>query len=239
MVSICRVLLVVFLFTANLNGLFAQFKGNGNVTTEAREVKYFDEIVAKGQFDLLITQGKEYKVEVTVDENLQNYILTQVTKQKLYIEVPDNIRKMKELKIHLTVDDLNSFVLLGEVDAITDTLHLRTADFFVSGTSDLELNIVSETLDFEVTDVANVTINGSADEFNLRVTDEAFLDAKHLETNICTLKASGFSDISVNVQKKFNLRVTGIGKIYYYGTPEINNMINSGTTFIIRRKLAE
>lgn len=215
----------------------AQLKGDGNVTTQKRDITYFDEIVAKGQFEMFLTQGKEFKVEVTIDSNLQMYVLTQVTKQRLYIEVPDNLRKIKELKVNITVDDLNSLVLIGAVDATSDSLRLKTADFFISGTSDLKTYIFSETLDFEVSDVANVTAYGQTDKFNLRVTDEALIDAKFLETNICNLKASGFSDISVNVQKEFNLRVTGVGNIYYYGNPEINNTINSGTTFIIRRKL--
>lgn len=230
--SIITGFLLLFTFVT-----FGQFKGDGNVVTQKRDIPYFDEIVAKGQFELHISQGNEYKVEVTVDDNLQMYVLTQVTKQRLFIEVPDNIRKAKELKVHVTVDDLNSFVLLGAVDAITDTLNLKTSDFFISGTSDIELNIISEQLVFEVTDVANVTINGKATNFDLRVADEALIDAKYLETNICSLKASGFSDISVNVQEEFNLRVTGVGNIYYYGDPEINNTINSGTAFIIKRKL--
>lgn len=216
---------------------FAQLKGDGNVTTQIRDIPYFDEVVAKGQFELHVTQGDMHQVEVIVDSNLQMYVLAQVTKQRLFIEVPNNIRRVKELKVNVTVGDLNSFVLIGAVDATTDTLNLKTSDFFISGTSDLKLHIMSEQIDFEVTDVANVEIFGKANNFDLRVTDEAYLDAKYFETNICTLKASGFSDISVNVQKEFNLRVTGIGNIYYYGQPEINNTINSGTAFIIRRKL--
>lgn len=234
---IYRFLFILVLFTSGSYYSYGQPKGDGNVTTEKRDVPYFDEVIAKGQFELHVSQGDAYKVEVTIDENLQMFILTQVTKQRLYVEVPDNLRKIKELKVHITVEDLNNFVLLGAVNAITDTLHLKTADFFISGTSDIDLKVFSEKLDFEVTDVANVKVFGQSDVFLLRVTDEAFIDAKYFETNTCSLKASGFSDITVNVQKEFNLRVTGIGNIYYYGDPEVNNTINSGTAFIIRRKL--
>jgi len=232
-----RILYVIGFLAVCYFSSFGQFKGDGNIITELRDVPYFDELIAKGQFELYISQGNEYKVEVTADSNLQMAILTQVTKQRLYIEVPDNIKKMKELKVHVIVEDLNNFILLGAVDAFTDTLHLKTADFFISGTSDIDLYIVSEKLDFEVSDVANVKVFGKSEEFILRVTDEAFIDAKYFETNICSLKASGFGEIAINVQKQFNLRVTGIGNIYYYGDPEINNTINSGTAFIIKRKL--
>ena len=212
-------------------------KGDGNVTSKNRDLTYFDQIVAKGKFDLVIKQASEYDLEIITDDNLHQFILSEVKNNQLYIEVPDIIKKVKKIEIIVTISDLNNLFLLGDVDCVTpDTLQLKTTDFFISGVSTLNVKLLATCLNCEATDVANVTIEGVAETFNLRVTDEALFFAKNFQTSICTLKASGYSDITLNVQKELNLRVTGIGNIYYHGNPKINNIINSGTAFIIRRK---
>lgn len=227
-------LLVILIITSTSS--FAQLiKGDGNVTTQKIDVPYFDEIVVKGEFELEVKQASKYDIQVSIDSNLHNFIFAEVKNQMLFLEVPETIRKVKQVKIVITVSDLNRLVILGAVDAITDTLFLKTTEIFVSGTSNLDLFIRSSELLYEITDVANGNIKGSTDKFELRVTDEALVNARYFEANICDLKASGYSDITLNIKESFSYRVTGVGNVYYYGDPKISNTINSGTALIIRR----
>ncbi|MCK4662322.1 MAG: DUF2807 domain-containing protein [Bacteroidales bacterium] len=211
-------------------------RGNGNVVVLERNAEDFTGIVAKGKFDLKITQGNSNKIEVKTDENLQKYILADLKKDIITITVPEIIKKAKALEIIITVKNLKSLIALGSVNIFIDSLKTDKADIFLSGMCDLNINIFCNELIFEISDVGSAILSGKTDIFNARITDEANLDAFELVSNKCDLKTSGYSDVRVNVKDELTLRTTGIGNIYYKGNPVVNNTINSGTTFIIKRK---
>ncbi|HKJ40886.1 MAG TPA: DUF2807 domain-containing protein, partial [Sunxiuqinia sp.] len=73
--------LTLLLFIAvGFNSCLEDFSviGNGHSATETRGTSYFDEVKSSGSFEVFITPGDDYLVEVTAETNLLPYIITEV-----------------------------------------------------------------------------------------------------------------------------------------------------------------
>ncbi|NOZ46823.1 MAG: DUF2807 domain-containing protein [Chlorobi bacterium] len=228
---------LLILLLTNFN-LFAQtIRGNGNVLTEERKISHFKGLIATGAFEVNLVQGDEEKVVIVADENLHNIFITNVRNENLNIQTIGEVKKAKELKVFVTLKNLNHLLAIGAVDIRTDTTIVTDdLDVFVSGISTVKVNVKANNLSFEITDGAYGFLQGEVNNFEIRVADEAELNAFNLKAKKCNAKISGYSDAKINVSDELKLRVTGAGNLYYKGDPNIPDRIFSGTGFIIKRK---
>ena len=72
--------------------LFSQVRGNGNVEKQERNVGDFTGIEVRSGIDLVVNQGDQSKLVIEADENLQEYIITEVESGVLKIYVQKNTR---------------------------------------------------------------------------------------------------------------------------------------------------
>ena len=66
-------------------------KGSGNVILEERDVSGFDQIVMAGAGQIIITQGDRESLSIETDDNLLEYISTEVTGDTLEIDFTKDI----------------------------------------------------------------------------------------------------------------------------------------------------
>lgn len=205
--------------------------------TKEREVLPFTGIIASGSFELFLERGDKQKVVIEADENIHNLFISNVRNENLDIQIIGTVKRAKALRVYVTFVELKHLITIGAVDVRTDTLiKAENVEVFASGVSSVKLNVESTNLNAEITDGAYVFLQGKTENLDVRVTDEAELNAFNLETVNCYTKISGYSDAKINVSGDLRLRVTGAGNLYYKGTPNITDRIFSGTGFIIRRK---
>jgi len=231
----------LFLFFAILSfvPLNAQvLRGNGQVTSDERDLPKFRGIIAKGSFELFISQGEQQKVIIEADQNLHNLFIANVRNEMLDLQIVGEVKKAKSLKVYVTLENLNYLLAIGAVDVKTDTtFKTEEISIFLSGVSGVKLNIDTKFVDIEIADGAYAYLQGKTERIDIHVTDEAELNAFNLQAKKCNAKISGYSDAKINVLDEMKLRVTGAGNLYYKGNPIITDRIFSGSGFIIKRKL--
>ncbi len=240
MKSIYSLLLSVFLFfyLPGLNTISQTIKGDGNVVTQERVVPPFRGIIATGSFELFLTQGEEQKIVIEADQNLHNLLISNVRNEMLNVQIIGEVRKAKSLKVFITLVNIEHLIAIGAVDIRTDTTIItERLAVFISGISSIKLNISAKELEFEITDGAYSYLQGEVENFDIRVTDEAEINAFNLIAKNCDAKVSGYSDAKLNVLDEMKLRVTGASNLYYKGNPNITDRIFSGTGFIIKRRI--
>ena len=64
-----------------------KIKGNGNVVTIERSTDDYDAIAVSGWFNVILVDGQEGKLSIEGEENLLEYIKTEVKEGKLVIKV--------------------------------------------------------------------------------------------------------------------------------------------------------
>lgn len=224
------------LFIATVNAQWGKkVKGNGNVVTIERTTSNYDAISVAGWFDVELVDGREGKLTLTGEENLLEYIETEVKNGKLVIKVEKGINLSpsiwkKGVLITIPVESINSVTLSGSGDIIGKK-KIKTTDFesSVSGSGDVTLAIEAESISSTVSGSGNMNLSGRAKNLNIQVSGSGDVKAFDLEAEDVKVTVSGSADVKVTANKSLVARVSGSGDINYKGNPEKIDSKSSGS----------
>ena len=83
-------------------------RGHGNVVTKERKTDSFTGIKVSSGIDVYLKQGNDESVSVEADENLHEYILTEVRGGVLNVYTEYNIREAERKRVYVTMKEVNS-----------------------------------------------------------------------------------------------------------------------------------
>mgnify|MGYP003840267033 FL=1 len=107
-------LLALFIFigftSCNFNANFGNgIDGSGNVITEKRNInQQFTKISASTGVNVILEQGSPAEVEVETDDNLIDYVITEVENGTLIIKIEGNINMMTTVNIRVKTETISS-----------------------------------------------------------------------------------------------------------------------------------
>ncbi|HVX49006.1 MAG TPA: DUF2807 domain-containing protein, partial [Chitinophagaceae bacterium] len=83
--------------------------GNGNLTTETRNISSASFIESHGSFDVAIIHGASPSLKIEADENLIPYIITENEDGKLVIRTKDHVglSSNNPVKVYVTTAEIN------------------------------------------------------------------------------------------------------------------------------------
>ena len=92
-----------------------RIKGNGNMTTETRNTSDYEGVSLGGFFDVILVKGKEGKIKIEGEENLMDYIITEVSNGILKVKVKKgvNIKTSRRLTVTVPVKEIEKVSLGG------------------------------------------------------------------------------------------------------------------------------
>lgn len=220
-------LLTISLFTISCTAQWGKrIKGNGKVVTIERSVDDYDAIAVAGWFDVDLVKGREGEISIRGEENLLEYIITEVKDNKLTVKVKKGYNlqssNWKEgILITVPFETVNSVSLSGSGDIVgKDVL---TADNFsatMSGSGDISLSVEADALKTVISGSGDIELSGKARDFDVSVSGSGDVKAFDLIADHVTAKVSGSADIKITAKQSLNARVSGSGDILYKGNPE-------------------
>jgi hypothetical protein len=204
-------------------------KGNGNVITQQREVKAFTGVEAGGLFDVFIIWGDRQKVVIEADENLQRFIKAEVKNGVLHLSQTQTLKNVTKLKAYVTTDVLSSLEISGAADVeCSAPLQSKSLKIVLSGAGDLDLKVVGERLDCEVTGASTVRIGGTVKEIHMEVSGSGDLVARDLLSEVGHVSVTGNADVYVHLTREIHAKITGAGNVYCSGNPAVRDVQVSG-----------
>lgn len=230
---------IVLLFTATtVNAQWwnssEKITGNKEVVKQTRTVSNYDRISVTGMMEVQLLAGKEGKIDLEAESNLMEYIETEVSSGHLKISVKKgvNLQPSKNYPIKLVVpfEDLDALTLTGS-GHIRNSDVIKSRDFKVNvtGSGNMNLHLVSETLSGSLTGSGDIKLRGNTREFKCTVTGSGDFLAYDLKADKVDANVTGSGDIQINVVNELNARVSGSGDINYKGNPEKQNFRTSGS----------
>ena len=103
----------IFAFSLGFNlpsiNLFSKIKGSGNIKTEKRDVPDFSNVKAGGAINVEVSAQKEFSVEVEADDNLLEYIKTEVKGETLKIYTEDRISTRNPIRMRISMPNIEVF----------------------------------------------------------------------------------------------------------------------------------
>lgn len=235
----CILAAIIIFFTASsVNAQWwnssERITGNKEVVKQTRTVSDYDRISVTGMMEVQLVAGKEGKIELEAESNLMEHIETEVNGGHLKISVKKgvNLQPSRNYPIKLVVpfEDLEALALTGS-GHIRNTDEIRSRDFKVSvtGSGNMNLHLVTETLNGSLTGSGDVKLRGNTRNFKCSVTGSGDFLAYDLKADVVDANITGSGDIQISVVDELNARVSGSGDISYKGNPEKQNFRTSGS----------
>ncbi len=210
-----------------LNAQWKKVKGNGNVVTINRSTEDYDQVAVAGWFDVELVDGVEGKLQIRGEENLLEYIITEVKDNKLVIKVkkgvnlkPSSWDNGGSILVTVPVESISSVSLSGSGDVVSKKV--IKADNFearLSGSGDLSLEVQAENVVASLSGSGDVDLSGSAGSFKVKVSGSGDVKAYELSANTVEATISGSADVKVTANEMLYARVSGSGDIQYRGNP--------------------
>ncbi len=184
-----------FNFSFNFKGI----KGSGTMGTEARDLNWFKGVDVGGKFEVEITAQKDFGVEIQADDNLLQYVRTEVRNGVLHIETTRKISP-SSLRVKVWAPEIDNLDISG-VAKVTVT------------------NIKASSFTLDSSGASKVNLAGETEKLNIDVSGATKIDAENLRAVDANVDASGAAGVTVNVSRELRGDTSGAAKVLYVGTP--------------------
>ncbi|MEI9942873.1 MAG: head GIN domain-containing protein [Chitinophagaceae bacterium] len=204
--------------------------GNGNVITETRSAGNFTGIDVSGAVDVYITQDNSFSVKVETDENLQQYIITEVRGDNvLRIKQEDNTSlETTRLKVYVSAPLYKGIEISGacKVYGQNDLTNPEGIDIDMSGASKLVLNVNSPKVNAGLSGASYAELGGQTKELILDGSGSSDFKCFNLIAENVSVGISGAGNAEVSASVKLDVEVSGAANIKYKGNPAIDQNIS-------------
>jgi hypothetical protein len=182
-------------------------QGSGVAKTETRTISDFKKLEVNGSCDVSISVGSAAGLTVTADDNLLQYLVTEVRDGKLVVEMkPGSYSPSVHMKAYATVPAIEAVAIKGSSDVDVTGLSGDRFEFSVEGSGDAKASGKVGTI------VAKVA--GSGD-----------LNFSNVEAREATVEVSGSGDVEVWATDSLTVSVAGSGDVGYKGDPKVTKSV--------------
>jgi len=131
--------------------------GNGKVVSQTRTAPEFTGIKVGSGIDVFLTQGESQSVIVEADENLQEWIRTEVNGSVLNIYTEKSIRLAKTKKVTITCKTLDNIEVSSAGD-VTSLNQFKTdkLDISMSSAGDLKFEVDANEINVSISSFVTV-----------------------------------------------------------------------------------
>ena len=188
-------------------------KGSGAMKSEVRETAEFNGVDVGGVFVVDITAGKDFAVEVEADDNLLQYVRTEVRGDVLTIATTERIKSRNGIRVRISAPDILSVNSSG------------AAEVSLTGVNNPFLKI-------DTSGASKIKLDGNTADLKIDVSGASIIDASSLKAQNATVGASGASRVDVFVTGRLASEASGASKISYHGNPTSVSKNSSGASRI-------
>ncbi len=206
--------------------------GNGIRSTEQRNVADFNGVSVSGGMDVIVSSGS-YSVRIEADENLLQYIETELDGNLLEIGPRKgyNLRPEQDIKVYVSAPYFNNLEVSGSGSVVSESRikaeNRLVAD--ISGSGDMKLDVDAPEVDMEVTGSGSVTLSGATRKLRSEINGSGELYAFNLMSEETEVEISGSGDAEVYASKVLGISVSGAGNVSYKGNPPSLNQNVAGS----------
>ena len=194
----------------------SRIEGSGVAGSEARNTADFNGVGVSGVFQVEVTAGKDFSVQVQADDNLLPYIRTEVKRGILEIETTERIESHTPLRVLVSAPNIESIE--------------------VSGVSDVSVaGVATSSLEIQASGRSKVNVAGKTDGVNVEVSGGSSVEAEDLKAQTASVAASGSSRVSVFVTERLTSSASGASTIVYSGGPTSVAKNTSGSSKVYQK----
>jgi Putative auto-transporter adhesin, head GIN domain len=195
--------------------------GNNKVVTKERKTESFTGIKVSSGIDVYLKQGNNESVSVEADENLHEYILTEVRGGVLNVYSEYNIRDAERKRVYVTMKEVNSVRTTSAGDVFGETpIHTDRLELSASSAGDIKLEVNAKEINIDISSSGDMTLSGETDMLKADLSSAGDLNAYELKTRETDVSVSSAGDADVYATEKITARASSAGDVNYKGDPK-------------------
>ena len=177
-------------------------QGSGVEATQHRDVPAFTRVQIDGSADLVARAGAEQALSLRGDDNLLQFVTTDVRDGVLYIGMQqgNSYSFYRDLVVELSAPTLESLEIHGSSDADLTGLSGQEFAVWVQGSGD-------------------VRAAGQVERLSANVYGSGDLALQGLHARTAQVQISGSGDVELDVAETLSVQVSGSGDVRYHGSP--------------------
>lgn len=220
------ILLVAFTFSCIDNGI----DGVGDIINQSIDRTDFSKIELSVPSTLYVTEGTDYSVEVSAQQNIIDILTFEQAGNELILGTRSGIRldDFEPITFYITVPAIERLAVNGSGKIYADYCQSTNVTLRIDGSGEIEAeNIEANKL------TASISGSGKIYASSGHVTQELFsisgsgtLDFVGIEAQEAQTDISGSGTIRVFAEEKLDVTISGSGTVYYAGSPDINTTIS-------------
>lgn len=195
---------------------FGSEKGSGHMAAEVRDVRDFSSIDVSSVFQVEVTAQSDFHVEVEADDNLLQYITTEVRNGKLQVELDKRVKTSNPLRVRIGIPNLERLEASGA--SKVNVTNLKNAELMVDANG-----------------ASKVDLSGETGELTVDVSGATQVNALELKASNANIDASGASRVSVNVTGELKSEASGASNVSYVGEPANVYKRTSGASTVTKK----
>lgn len=209
-------------------------RGNGNQTTQERNVGSFKSVSSSGSFDIYVSSGTSHAVKVEAEENLLPYIETYVDGGKLYIDTKDGywLDNKRAMRVYVTSPEFTSIHSSGSGNIIGETkiTNPHKLVLSVSGSADIKMEVDAPEVEAEISGSGSINLQGQTKIFETGLSGSGDIRAMNLLAEETKVSITGSGDADVYASVALDVAITGSGDVRYKGGGQLrkSNIAGSG-----------
>lgn len=196
----------------NMGGI----QGSGNAKRETRNLSDFEKIDASGAINAEIAAGKEFSVEVEADDNLLQYIKTEISGDTLKIYSEDKISPKTKLSVKISLPELTKLDVSGA----------STAN--VTG-------VKGDSLELQASGASKIKVDGEIKDLNAEANGASTIDASNLNAENADVNSNGASTVTAAPVNDLKAEASGASTIYYTSDPKNIKQNASGASSVKKK----
>jgi len=191
----------------------------GPIVTETRAVSDYSELEVRGAFEVLISEDFDADLEITAPNNKMQFIDAYVLGNRLIINEDDNRIQDARMVVKVSNQHINHIELLGSGLIEGDTIYGSDLKIELSGSGRVDLPLETSDLYLEVNGSGSIAVFGQSGQTESKISGSGFIDSKSVQSSKGIARIDGSGNIMIYAEDSLTARVTGSGRIQYWGNP--------------------
>jgi hypothetical protein len=206
------------------------------VVSRERKTDSFSGVKIGSGIDVYLKQGNNVTVTVEADENLHEYILTEVRGGILNVYSEYNIRDAERKRVYVTMKEVNSLKTTSAGDIYGEgPINTERLELSASSAGNIKIEAHAQDIDIDISSAGDITLTGETDKLRADLSSAGNLKAYDLKSRVADISVSSAGDADINVSERITARASSAGDINYKGDPKFVDAHSSSAGGIHKR----
>jgi hypothetical protein len=208
-------LLIPVLVAGCHHGIRSEIRGNGKRELQKRDVAAFTSISTNGAFTIEVTCQKDLSLEVEGDENIINFVTTEVGNNVLRLENSRSYSVSEPVRVKISVPNLEGLSVNG------------------AGHIDVK-GMNNDKFEIDSNGAPTITVAGTTKLVDIGANGAGKIDTQNLHAARAVVDARGVAKVDLDVSDQLDVEISGPSSVTYKGNPTVNQTIH-GPSKLTRR----